>query len=49
MVEQDRNQRYDASYTIFSMMCIELWCRMFIDHPVPSLDQSYHGSATENA
>ncbi len=49
MVEQDRKRQYDASYTIFSMMCIELWCRMFIDHPVPSLDRSCLGSATENA
>jgi len=49
MVEQDRNRRYDASYTIFSMMCIEIWCRMFIDHPVPTLNRRDLGSATENA
>jgi len=38
MIERDRNQQYDASYTIFSMMCIELWCRMFVDKPTPALD-----------
>ncbi|MAE70905.1 MAG: asparagine synthase (glutamine-hydrolyzing) [Gemmatimonadetes bacterium] len=38
LVDGDRQQRHDASYTIFSMMCIELWCRMFIDKPTPSLN-----------
>jgi asparagine synthase (glutamine-hydrolysing) len=38
MVERDRARRFDASYTIFSMMCIELWCRMFVDKPAPALD-----------
>lgn len=38
MIERDRTLRFDASYTIFSMMCIELWCRMFIDKPAPALD-----------
>jgi asparagine synthase (glutamine-hydrolysing) len=36
MVERDRQQRFDASYTIFSMVCIELWCRMFVDRAIPS-------------
>jgi asparagine synthase (glutamine-hydrolysing) len=38
LIEDDRNQRIDATYTIFSMICIELWCRMFVDKSVPSLD-----------
>ena len=38
MIERDRKQHADASYTIFSMMCIELWCRMFVDKPTPALD-----------
>jgi len=38
MIEADRERRHDASYTIFSMMCIELWCRMFVDKPAPALD-----------
>jgi len=37
MIAADRERRYDASYTIFSMMCIELWCRMFVDQRTPSL------------
>jgi len=38
LIHLDRSRRYDASYTIFSLMCIELWCRMFVDKPVPALD-----------
>ena len=36
LVEADRERRVDAAYSIFSMMCIELWCRMFVDQPRPS-------------
>jgi asparagine synthase (glutamine-hydrolysing) len=36
MIRADRERRHDASYTIFSMMCIELWCRMFVDKPTPA-------------
>jgi asparagine synthase (glutamine-hydrolysing) len=35
MVDRDRAGRIDAAYTILSMVCIELWCRMFQDQPVP--------------
>ncbi len=38
LVRADREKRVDATYTLFSMICIELWCRMFVDKPVPSLD-----------
>ena len=31
LIEQDAQGRVDATYTIFSMMCIELWCRKFLD------------------
>ncbi len=31
LLDQDANGDLDATYTIFSMMCIELWCRIFID------------------
>lgn len=31
LVERDRAGRIDASYTIFALICIELWCRLFID------------------
>lgn len=26
--------KIDASYTLLSLMCIELWCRRFVDHPI---------------
>ena len=31
LIEQDAKGRVDATYTIFSLMCIELWCRKFLD------------------
>jgi asparagine synthase (glutamine-hydrolysing) len=31
LVEADMAGRLDATYTIFSMICIELWCRVFLD------------------
>jgi len=38
LIADDLNQRIDATYTIFSMICIELWCRMFVDKSVPGID-----------
>jgi asparagine synthase (glutamine-hydrolysing) len=32
LLEDDRAGRIDASYTIFSLMCTELWCRTFLDN-----------------
>jgi asparagine synthase (glutamine-hydrolysing) len=31
LVELDRKGRVDGSYTIFALMCFELWCRKFLD------------------
>ena len=31
LVADDRAGRVDAAYTIFSMVCIESWCRAFLD------------------
>lgn len=31
MVDLDRSGRIDVGYVVFSIICIELWCRMFID------------------
>jgi asparagine synthase (glutamine-hydrolysing) len=31
LVDDDRQGRIDGSYTIFALMCFELWCRRFID------------------
>lgn len=31
LVAQNRTRRVDGAYTILSLMCIELWCRIFVD------------------
>jgi asparagine synthase (glutamine-hydrolysing) len=31
LIELDRLGAIDASYTIFALMCFELWCRRFVD------------------
>lgn len=31
LVDADRAGQVDASYTIFGMVCLELWCRQFMD------------------
>jgi asparagine synthase (glutamine-hydrolysing) len=31
LIKMDRDHRVDASYVVFGMMCVELWCRMFLD------------------
>jgi len=31
LIDADRSGLTDASYSIFSMACIEIWCRQFID------------------
>ena len=35
LIEMDRSGQVDGTYPIFSLMCIELWCRIFLDQPVP--------------
>jgi asparagine synthase (glutamine-hydrolysing) len=35
--EDDFNGRVDAVYTILSLMCVELWCRIFIDNSPPQV------------
>ncbi|HKQ30217.1 MAG TPA: asparagine synthase (glutamine-hydrolyzing) [Burkholderiales bacterium] len=34
LVDADRAGRVDAAYTIFAMICIELWCRTFLDRDI---------------
>lgn len=36
LVDLDREGRVDGSYTIFALICIELWCRLLIDAPAGS-------------
>jgi asparagine synthase (glutamine-hydrolysing) len=31
LIEMDGAGRIDGTYTIFSLICIELWCRMSLD------------------
>ena len=31
LIELDRSGHVDGAYTIFALMCIELWCRQFVD------------------
>jgi len=31
LVKSNKEGRIDASYTIFSLMCIEIWCRQHLD------------------
>ncbi len=35
LIEMDRRGEVDAAYPLFGMMCIELWCRMFLDSTAP--------------
>ena len=35
LIEADRSGRIDAAYPIFALVCIEMWCRLFLDRPVP--------------
>jgi asparagine synthase (glutamine-hydrolysing) len=38
IIEANRAERIDSAYPLFALICIELWCRIFIDPPTPSLD-----------
>lgn len=33
LLQNDRDGKVDGSYTIFSLLCIEVWCRLFLDQP----------------
>jgi asparagine synthase (glutamine-hydrolysing) len=35
LVEADRAGRVDGAYTILALMCVEIWCRMFVDAAAP--------------
>ena len=34
LIEMNGTGRIDAAYSIFSLICIEIWCRIFIDGPI---------------
>lgn len=33
LINENDTGKLDASYTLFSLLCVELWCRKFIDQP----------------
>jgi asparagine synthase (glutamine-hydrolysing) len=35
LIELDRGGRIDGAYSIFALLCVELWCRTFLDGEVP--------------
>jgi asparagine synthase (glutamine-hydrolysing) len=37
LVDADRTGKVDAAYTIFSLICIEIWLRQFVDPATPTL------------
>ncbi len=37
LINLDQQGRADGSYTIFSLLCIELWCRQFVDVTIPTI------------
>jgi asparagine synthase (glutamine-hydrolysing) len=36
LIALDRAGRVDGAYTIFALLCIEMWCRLFVDAPRPA-------------
>jgi len=34
LIAANDSGKLDASYTLFSLLCVELWCRRFIDQPI---------------
>ncbi|MBI3560676.1 MAG: asparagine synthase (glutamine-hydrolyzing) [Gammaproteobacteria bacterium] len=40
LIEENANGKIDAAYSIFAMLCIELWCRRFIDARSSFLQES---------
>ena len=45
LVALDRAGTVDGSYTVFSLTCIELWCRQFLDPVTPHIDVSDVGAS----
>lgn len=34
LMDMDRRGAIDGSYPIFTLVCLELWCRIFLDRPI---------------
>lgn len=41
MRDADKLGKIDAAYSILSLMCIEIWCRLFIDNHTPQIFTSH--------
>ena len=41
----DRQGKVDAAYTIFALLCIELWCCLFIDKPAEEVVHDHQRAA----
>jgi asparagine synthase (glutamine-hydrolysing) len=37
LVARDRAGRVDGAYALFTLVCVELWCRQFVDPPTPRM------------
>jgi len=35
LIEMNRSGKIDAAYTVLSLMAVEIWCRQFVDVPIP--------------
>jgi asparagine synthase (glutamine-hydrolysing) len=46
LLAMDRAGRVDGTYTLFGLMCMELWCRMFVDAAAPVAPRSLAGWAS---
>jgi asparagine synthase (glutamine-hydrolysing) len=42
LIERDRQGRLDGAYTIFALMCIELWAQIFVDQAMPPTYEAVH-------
>jgi asparagine synthase (glutamine-hydrolysing) len=47
--EADRQGRVDGTYTLFSIMCMELWCRLFVDGDQAAMVRRYPRDAVPAA
>jgi asparagine synthase (glutamine-hydrolysing) len=48
LIDADRTGRVDAMYSIFSLMCIEMWCRRFLDVRAEPASVPSSTAATQN-
>jgi asparagine synthase (glutamine-hydrolysing) len=37
LIDDDRAGKLDAAYTVYAILCFELWARVFLDRTVPGV------------